>query len=579
MSRARHLMEAIVFLALAVVLIRAFQVEGYLITTGSMATALKGAHAQVDCTHCLFSFAVGASFDESSPNPFHQELSSKQEEFTTCPNCGEPRIPLTESATSQGDQILIHKGGFYFREPKRFEPALFRNPDQPHEIYIKRIVGLPGETILLSEGDLFINGARIVKTLTEQRQLRELIHDEGHPTLHDSQHEIRSRWQPARGATTGWAYSADDYSWTLTPTTDSAEPNFQWLQYQHWLAVGGSHLTQVSLPKPEIKIGLPPLPRDQQEAEESETSASLEEPEKIEEQDLDFPFQLPTGGCPVQFDNENHELSIYGVLTNDWYEKVAKLNKENPEHIAALSQLKAQSHLAPITDFSSYNPNSLLHHARVMNDLMISLRLKSETPSGQFALRLHEGANSYEVVFDLARNEFELFLKDSFQPILTHALPAGDFASGRLIELSTFDRHLLLAVDGQLVLDSWTLPFTSAHQSYARTPVEIAGRQGVFNVQDLRLYRDLYYRSDFPDLVRHATTTPYQIGSNQYFMLGDNSMRSWDSRCWTKPGVPRNFLLGRPLIVHLPSQTAPEELGGHRFNIRIPDLARIRLIH
>ncbi|MEZ6046597.1 MAG: signal peptidase I [Planctomycetaceae bacterium] len=253
--RVRHVMEAVIFLALAVVMIRAFQVEGYLITTGSMANALNGAHHRVECPHCHFPFAVGISFDESSPDPFHQNPATNQEEFTSCPNCGELQIPLADAITSQGDQILMHKGAFLFRNPRRFEPALFRNPDQPHEVYIKRIIGLPGESVQLKEGDLYIDGKLIVKTLSQQRHVRELVHDDNFVATDPSTHEVLPRWKQQHESTSQWKHSSPNHNWTFQ--SDTATNNaFDWIQYQHWLARGGRHLTTVSLPRQEEEIGL-----------------------------------------------------------------------------------------------------------------------------------------------------------------------------------------------------------------------------------------------------------------------------------------------------------------------------------
>ncbi|MCA9041954.1 MAG: hypothetical protein KDA65_16490, partial [Planctomycetaceae bacterium] len=392
---------------------------------------------------------------------------------------------------------------------------------------------------------------------------------------------VRPRWLPQQEASTNWSFSEQDHAWTF-PTKSTSSPSlptsseFAWLQYQHWLALGGRHLTTVSLPKPEKEIGLPPSPEDQPDS--TITDADLEAG-KIEQQDLRFPFQLPKGSCPVQLDQEKYELTIFGVLSQDWYQKLAKLNQDRPEYLSALAELKTRSHLAPITDFNSYNPTSLKSDARAVKDLMVSFQLQTSTPNGQLIVRFNEGENTFNVLLDFASHQVSLYLAESHQPVLTHPLPVDDFSMGQLIELSTFDRHLLLAIDNKIVIDSWSLPYWDTTQPYARTPVEIGARNGAFTIRNLQFFRDLYYRSDFPGLVRHATLEPYSVKQDEFFVLGDNSMRSWDSRCWGKPVVPRNFLLGRPLIVHLPSQSLPEQLGGHHFNLRIPDLDRIRLIH
>ena len=57
----RALTEWLVLLALAVTLLRGFAVEGYMISTGSMAPSLLGYHARVTCPSCGLIFAHGVA--------------------------------------------------------------------------------------------------------------------------------------------------------------------------------------------------------------------------------------------------------------------------------------------------------------------------------------------------------------------------------------------------------------------------------------------------------------------------------------------------------------------------------------
>lgn len=60
-----------------------------------------------------------------------------------------------EPALSEGDQILIDKLSYYFKEPERFDIIIFREGSL---FYIKRIIGLPGERIWISRsGDIFVD--------------------------------------------------------------------------------------------------------------------------------------------------------------------------------------------------------------------------------------------------------------------------------------------------------------------------------------------------------------------------------------------------------------------------------------
>lgn len=46
------------------------------------------------------------------------------------------------------------------RDPKRFDIVIFRYPDDESELYIKRIIGLPGETVEIKDGDVYIDGSK-----------------------------------------------------------------------------------------------------------------------------------------------------------------------------------------------------------------------------------------------------------------------------------------------------------------------------------------------------------------------------------------------------------------------------------
>ena len=59
---------------------------------------------------------------------------------------------------SDGNYLLIDEITYRFREPERGEVIVFRYPNNPATYFIKRIVGLPGETVELKDGKIFANG-------------------------------------------------------------------------------------------------------------------------------------------------------------------------------------------------------------------------------------------------------------------------------------------------------------------------------------------------------------------------------------------------------------------------------------
>jgi signal peptidase I len=58
----------------------------------------------------------------------------------------------------EGDRILVNKFLYRFKEPARGDIIVFRFPENPKRPFIKRLIGLGGDTIEIKEGRLVING-------------------------------------------------------------------------------------------------------------------------------------------------------------------------------------------------------------------------------------------------------------------------------------------------------------------------------------------------------------------------------------------------------------------------------------
>jgi signal peptidase I len=66
-----------------------------------------------------------------------------------------------------GDYLMAEKGYYSRNEPRRGEIAIFKLPSAPKIDYVKRIVGLPGDTIQMIGGRLYINGAPAARERVE----------------------------------------------------------------------------------------------------------------------------------------------------------------------------------------------------------------------------------------------------------------------------------------------------------------------------------------------------------------------------------------------------------------------------
>ncbi|MBI2113250.1 MAG: signal peptidase I [Candidatus Wildermuthbacteria bacterium] len=55
-----------------------------------------------------------------------------------------------------GDYLIVDELSYRFRDPSRGEVVVLRFPGNPSQNYIKRIIGLPGETVEVKDGKVFI---------------------------------------------------------------------------------------------------------------------------------------------------------------------------------------------------------------------------------------------------------------------------------------------------------------------------------------------------------------------------------------------------------------------------------------
>jgi len=67
------------------------------------------------------------------------------------------RYGSMEPGLEEGQRLLTIKVVYYFHEPERGDVIIFRSPNNPRENYIKRIIGLPGESVEIKQGTVYIH--------------------------------------------------------------------------------------------------------------------------------------------------------------------------------------------------------------------------------------------------------------------------------------------------------------------------------------------------------------------------------------------------------------------------------------
>ena len=177
--QSRKILEEVVqttqWLLIALILalfFRAFIMEAYRIPTGSMATTLKGAHFRIYCQRCGYGFDFGFESGEYRlPRDTLPATGKAVPHDCRCPNCGY-NLNFDEPVwIASGDRILVLKCKYQFIEPKRWDVVVFKDPSEPFSNVIKRLVGKPGETIEIIDGDIYINGQIARKPSKLQQKL------------------------------------------------------------------------------------------------------------------------------------------------------------------------------------------------------------------------------------------------------------------------------------------------------------------------------------------------------------------------------------------------------------------------
>ena len=70
-----------------------------------------------------------------------------------------------ENTLMSGDNLIVDKLTYRFHEPKRYDVVVFPYQQGKNTFYIKRVIGVPGESVYIDEvGDIYINGERLLET-------------------------------------------------------------------------------------------------------------------------------------------------------------------------------------------------------------------------------------------------------------------------------------------------------------------------------------------------------------------------------------------------------------------------------
>ena len=559
---SRETCESIAFAFVLALLFRTFAAEAFVIPTGSMAPTLLGRNKDVACPACGQQYEIGAS-DELDDDSGTYLVPSRRIDQSVCPNCRHMHDvkPLN---VFKGDRILVNKSAYQFGDPHRWDVIVFRYPEDTQKNYIKRLIGLPNEAIRIERGDVYVRRGdageyHIARKQDPEKQklLQQLVNDDRHPPRKLLDLGWPESWSAvertaSENGVDGWA--TDEQGWTRDPKAKARHFEMSASEQPHWVRY--RHLVPTQVDWGAIADGKSPTPRPR--------------PQLISDY---CGYNTYTGGRAQGHDDTRN-------LDDDRY-WVGDLTLNCT--VTITSAVGKDSHLLL----------ELVEGVR-------RYRCRIDVPSGQATLTRND---------DLAADpsaapEIELAKAN------TSITGPGTYT----LRFANVDDRLCLWVNDGL-LGSGLVSFGSGAEFEAPanrrpqeadlTPVGIAAQGLVVRVSDLLIERDIYYRADsvsndagvfggheseideslplrdllidpkawgemYEDKFHRAEFR--QLGPDEFFVMGDNSPRSQDSRLWpnsrrhaaNRHAVNRQALIGKAFFVYWP-HGVPFLNDGHGF--------------
>lgn len=74
-----------------------------------------------------------------------------------------------ENTLFDGDNLIVDKISYRFKDPERFDIIIFPYRYEKNVYYIKRIIGMPGETIQIKDGFVYVNGEKLEENFGKER--------------------------------------------------------------------------------------------------------------------------------------------------------------------------------------------------------------------------------------------------------------------------------------------------------------------------------------------------------------------------------------------------------------------------
>ncbi len=556
MTREESIRDTIEAVAIAFILafiFKTFEAEAFVIPTGSMAPTLYGRHKEVHCDCCGLDYTIGASQEvDQESGQLLQRIATSH-----CPNCRYRNNVLT-APVFNGDRIVVNK---QVSDYQRFDVVVFKNPEEPHINYIKRLVGMPGETVQIRQGDIYARSApdqpwviQRKPNLKKQQEVQQIVYDDSLPPTKLLQAGAEERWVPSipnAAATDIAGWPAAENAWQAADTGRSYKVSapagaLQWLRYRH-LIPSWEHWKAVD--------------------ENAQIESPLQ-PQLV----TDFcGFNPETPNYPDQEMFWTNDLTLECSLQLDQVQAGALLQLELEEGVRTV-----QCRLQPET--GSIQLVALTHQAAgAPVETIVATGTCSVSGTGSWQLAFASVDDRLTLSVDGTAVELqqraELVTEGLNLPTIRDLAPAGIAASGLTGAVSNLRISRDLYYRGDTVVtepDNGMTPDPmdrSAYGDFAAITVGEVGNPGYDWRGLLRtpaVYGSRYAAAREELQSRYGSRLNFTLAEDEYLMLGDNSPASKDSRLFdyfSRPlravtskrfAVRRQDLIGEAMFIFWP---------------------------
>lgn len=184
------LVSQVAVVLIAISIYKPYLFEAFQAPTNSMAPTILGDHARVTCPVCGKPAygSVHPGFSEPHSVICEQFHITEREELLRA----QPDIAaqIEQEGLQPHDHFITAK----YLQPQRWDMITFRLPSDPKIMYIKRLIGLPGETIVIRDGAVWANGQKLepppellgIKYYLEELRhygMHQLAGSESHPAI------------------------------------------------------------------------------------------------------------------------------------------------------------------------------------------------------------------------------------------------------------------------------------------------------------------------------------------------------------------------------------------------------------